>query len=85
MCRSQLPSSNAVCLHSVHVMPTCIARRNLFTSSNHMMGLQVLVIGGGDGGAIREALKHPEVEEVYICEIDGVIELRDIMHLQFTC
>ena len=32
----------------------------------------MLVIGGGDGGAIREALKHPEVEEVHICEIDEV-------------
>ncbi len=38
----------------------------------------MLVIGGGDGGAIREAVKHPEVEEVHICEIDGVKELRHL-------
>ena len=38
--------------------------------------IQVLVIGGGDGGAIREALKHPEVEEVHICEIDEVTTMQ---------
>lgn len=30
----------------------------------------VLVIGGGDGGTVREVLKHPEVERVDVCEID---------------
>lgn len=36
---------------------------------------KVLVIGGGDGGVIREVLKYP-VEKVYMVEIDGlVIEL----------
>jgi spermidine synthase len=32
---------------------------------------RVLIIGGGDLGAIRECLKHPTVEEVHLCEIDG--------------
>lgn len=32
---------------------------------------KVLVIGGGDGGTVREVLKHPSVEEVVLCEIDG--------------
>ena len=45
----------------------------------------MLVIGGGDGGAIREAVKHPEVEEVHICEIDEVNELKHLLifYLQF--
>jgi spermidine synthase len=35
---------------------------------------RVLVIGGGDGGVIREVAKHPGVEEIVECEIDeGVI------------
>lgn len=35
----------------------------------------VLVIGGGDGGTVREVLKHPSVEEVVLCEIDkGVVD-----------
>ncbi len=29
-----------------------------------------LVIGGGDGGVVREILKHPEVEKVTMVEID---------------
>ena len=33
---------------------------------------QVLVIGGGDGGAVREVAKHPEVKEIHQCEIDEV-------------
>ena len=31
---------------------------------------RVLVIGGGDGGTLREVLKHKEVETAHICEID---------------
>ncbi len=34
---------------------------------------RVLVIGGGDGGAVRELLKHPEVESIVLCEIDGMV------------
>lgn len=34
---------------------------------------RVLVIGGGDGGTVREVLKHPSVEEVVLCEIDPVV------------
>jgi len=31
---------------------------------------RVLVIGGGDGGTIREIAKHPGIEEIILCEID---------------
>ena len=34
--------------------------------------IQVLVVGGGDGGVLREVGKHPMVEEMHICEIDEV-------------
>lgn len=30
----------------------------------------VLIIGGGDGGTVREVLKHPEVERIDLVEID---------------
>ncbi len=37
---------------------------------------KVLIIGGGDGGAAEEALKHPGVEEVVLVELDGkVVEI----------
>jgi len=42
----------------------------LFTHPNPK---NVLVVGGGDGGAIREVLKHPEVEKVVLVEIDGKV------------
>jgi spermidine synthase len=31
---------------------------------------RVLVVGGGDGGVLREVLKHPAVERATLCEID---------------
>ncbi|NPA12530.1 MAG: polyamine aminopropyltransferase [Aquificae bacterium] len=34
---------------------------------------RVLVIGGGDGGTVREILQHPSVKEVHLCEIDEMV------------
>jgi spermidine synthase len=43
--------------------------------SLHRRPLDVLIIGGGDGGALREVLRHP-VRKAWLCEIDGqVIEV----------
>ena len=36
----------------------------------HPCPKSVLVIGGGDGGTVREVLKHKTVEHVTLCEID---------------
>jgi spermidine synthase len=42
----------------------------------HGNAKKVLIIGGGDGGILREVVKHPEVEAVTQVEIDGqVIEM----------
>ncbi|MBE3581876.1 MAG: polyamine aminopropyltransferase [Thermoanaerobacteraceae bacterium] len=39
--------------------------------NTHPHPRQVLVIGGGDGGAIREVIKHTEVERAVLVEIDA--------------
>lgn len=31
---------------------------------------QVLIVGGGDGGVVREVLKYPSIQKVVLCEID---------------
>jgi spermidine synthase len=37
---------------------------------------RVLVVGGGDGGVMREVLKHPSIEKATLCEIDrSVVDL----------
>ncbi|MCC5814449.1 MAG: polyamine aminopropyltransferase [Leptospira sp.] len=55
--------------HSYHEM---IAHIPMMSHPNPK---SVLVIGGGDGGTVREVLKHPSVEEVVLCEIDkGVVD-----------
>lgn len=34
---------------------------------------KVLIIGGGDGGTLREVLKHKSVKKVVMAEIDGMV------------
>lgn len=46
---------------------------------------RILIIGGGDGGMLEEALKHASVERVTLVEIDaGVVELAKT-HLPSIC
>lgn len=47
--------------HEMLVHPAMLKHRN---------PEKVLVIGGGDGGSVREILKHPSVKQVDLCEID---------------
>ncbi len=42
---------------------------------------RVLVVGGGDGGAVREALRHPGVERVVLAELDPVVVAISREHL----
>ena len=51
----------------------------------------MLVVGGGDGGILREIIKHPMVEEAHLCEIDEVdksginmFEKASVLYLTFT-
>ena len=41
--------------------------------NTHAAPRRVLIIGGGDGGAVREIVKHQTVEKVVHCEIDGSV------------
>ncbi|NDY43235.1 polyamine aminopropyltransferase [Dissulfurirhabdus thermomarina] len=47
-----------------------IAHPALFT---HPAPRDVLVVGGGDGGTVREVLKHGGVRRVVLCEIDEMV------------
>lgn len=42
-------------------------------TSSLILLLQVLVIGGGDGGVLREVSRHSSVEQIDICEIDKMV------------
>jgi spermidine synthase len=55
----------------------------LFTHPNPK---RVLVVGGGDGGTIREVLKHPSVEKVVQVEIDDRVVKYSKQYLpQISC
>lgn len=47
-----------------------VAHPALFTHPNPK---HVLVVGGGDGGVIREIMKHPGVEKAVLVDIDGKV------------
>ncbi|BCJ87631.1 polyamine aminopropyltransferase [Effusibacillus dendaii] len=54
--------------------------------NTHPNPKKVLVVGGGDGGAIREIVKHPSVEKAVLAEIDGrVIEVSKQYLPQIAC
>lgn len=35
--------------------------------------VKVLIVGGGDGGVLREVARHPGVETIDMCEIDSMV------------
>lgn len=46
----------------------------------------VLIVGGGDGGIVREFVKHPDIERVDLVEIDErVIEVSKKFFPEVTC
>ena len=55
-----------------------LAHVPLFT---HPDPRRILVVGGGDGGTIREVLKHNSVEEVVLVEIDRMVVEASTEHL----
>ena len=41
--------------------------------NSHPYPKSVLVVGGGDGGVLREIFKHPTVENAVLCDIDEAV------------
>lgn len=59
-----------VCERDEFVYHEMIAHPALFTHPNPR---RVLVIGGGDGGTVREVLRHKSVERCVLAEIDELV------------
>lgn len=57
----QLSEKDECLYHEMHVHPALIS---------HEKPEKILIIGGGDGGVLREVLKHKTVKKVIIVEID---------------
>ncbi len=54
--------------------------------NTHGKPKNICIIGGGDGGSVRETLKHPEVENIDLCEIDrDVIDISLEYLPQISC
>jgi spermidine synthase len=54
---------------------------------SHPNPKKVLVIGGGDGGVLREVVKHECVEEAILCDIDEVPQMsaQDLVNIRLSC
>lgn len=50
-----------------HIYHECLAHTALYLHPNPR---NILIIGGGDGGTLREVLRHHSVENVTLCEIN---------------
>jgi spermidine synthase len=61
---TQLTEKDEFIYHEMLVHPALLS---------HLYPKKVLIIGGGDGGALRECLKYKSVDEVYLVEIDGEV------------
>ncbi|MEQ8202135.1 MAG: polyamine aminopropyltransferase [Syntrophomonadaceae bacterium] len=54
--------------------------------NSHPHPLDVLIIGGGDGGALREAVKHPQLRRLDLVEIDRrVVEISQQYFPRVAC
>ena len=40
---------------------------------------KVLIVGGGDGGVLREVVKHTCIEEIHMCEIDEQVSISVVL------
>lgn len=65
-----LYGSLMACDNDTNAYNEMITHVPLFT---HPDPKRVLIIGGGDCGALTEALKHPGVQKVTMCEIDQMV------------
>jgi spermidine synthase / saccharopine dehydrogenase (NADP+, L-glutamate-forming) len=57
-------------MHKIYSYQEMIAHLPL---ASHPNPQKVLVIGGGDGGVVREVLKHSTVQQVVLCDIDEAV------------
>lgn len=51
----------------------------------HGAAKRVLILGGGDGGILREVLRHPSIEQVTLVEIDAAVIALAQRHLSSIC
>jgi len=77
-----LYGSLMVCENDNNAYNEMIAHVPLFS---HPAPRQVLIIGGGDCGALSEVMKHPEVERCLMCELDKMVVETSKRHFPRLC
>lgn len=65
-------------LADAHICHECMVHPLLLAHGN---ARRVLILGGGDGGSAREALRHASVSEVVVAELDPQVPATILQHL----
>jgi spermidine synthase len=65
-------------LADAHICHECMAHPLLLA---HGHAERVLILGGGDGGSAREALRHASVREVVVAELDPQVPAAILQHM----
>jgi len=72
---TQLTEKDEFIYHEMLIHPSMLAHPN---------PKKILIIGGGDGGALRECLKY-NIDKVYLVEIDKEVIIAARRFLKFVC
>ncbi|VVE03935.1 polyamine aminopropyltransferase [Pandoraea fibrosis] len=65
-------------LADAHICHECMVHPLLLA---HGSAERVLILGGGDGGSAREALRHTNVREVVVAELDAQVPSTILQHM----
>lgn len=65
-------------LADAHICHECMVHPLLLA---HGQACRVLILGGGDGGSAREALRHASVREVVVAELDAQVPATITQHM----
>lgn len=65
-------------LADAHICHECMVHPLLLA---HGSAARVLILGGGDGGSAREALRHASVREVVVAELDAQVPATVLQHM----
>ncbi|MFJ2994640.1 polyamine aminopropyltransferase [Pandoraea sp. NPDC087047] len=65
-------------LADAHICHECMVHPLLLAHGN---ARRVLILGGGDGGSAREALRHASVSEVVVAELDPQVPATILQHM----
>ena len=70
---AKLKHLHPCCLAAPHHLPSPPITLAQIPLHAHPDPKSVLIVGGGDGGVLREVCRHSSVQKIVMCEIDSQV------------